>query len=121
MPDGKGRTTKKRIAAPANLTVEGELLDVGLPAPLPGITYVISIMRYKVLRVVQGEYSYPYIFVGHDVPDLQSPQFQVSVHHRLQLTRKFPEHSSILNKFEDESRSVGVFFCVSFEVMHESS
>jgi|GEM_PF-6516190 len=99
------------------LTVEAELLDTGFPAPKPGVMYVISLMRYKVLKVLHGRYPHQFILVGHHVPDINSPQFQIGVRHRLQLTRKFPEHASILNKFKEEARNLDIFFCQSYEVL----
>ena len=99
------------------LTVEAELLDTGFPAPKPGVMYVISPMRYKILKVLQGSYPHQFILVGHHVPDLNSPQFQIGIRHRLHLTRKFPLHASILNKFEAEAHDLGTFFCLSFEVL----
>ena len=99
------------------LTIEARLLDVGLPAPKPGDMYIISLMRYEAMKVVRGKYPHQFILVGHSTPDLQSPQFQIGAVHRLQLSREFPKHSTILNKFENESRDAEFFFCLSFEVM----
>ena len=117
MSDGKDRSGNKKTGSRGQLTIEARLLDTGLPAPKPGDMYIISLMRYEVLKVVRGKYPHRLILVGHSMPDLQSPQFRIGVLHRLQLSREFPKRSSILNKFENELRDAGVFFCLSFEVM----
>ena len=100
------------------LIVEAELLDTGLSVPSPGDEYLISIMRYEVLNVLEGSYTHPQIFVGHDEPDLTSPQFRVGARHRLHLTRDFPEYAGTLNKFGVEARKVGIYFCLSFDVIN---
>lgn len=117
MPDDKNKAGRKRTASRGQLTIEAKLLDPGLPAPLPGDMYTISLMRYEVLKVLRGEYPHRFIFVGHSAPDLHSPSFRVGVVHRLQLSRKFPRRSDILNKFENEPHDAGVFFCLSFEAI----
>ena len=103
----------------ARLVLDAELLDTGLVAPKPGFVYVISIMRYRVITVVHGKYANEHVFVGHHVPNLASPEFRIGVRQRLQLTREFPKGSTTLNGFEEESRSAGVFFCLSFEVLSD--
>ena len=115
MPSGKDK--QKNLPSQEQLVVEAELLDTGMEAPGPGIMYIISLMRYKVLKVVQGVYPYQFILVGHHVPDLNSPEFHIGVRHLLHLSKDFPDHANILNKFQDESDQEGVFFCVSFEVL----
>ncbi len=117
MAGGKDKIGRNRVG---QLTIEARLLDVGLPAPKPGDMYIISLMRYEVLKVVRGKYPHQFILVGHSTPDLQSPQFRIGIVHRLQLTREFPKHSSILNKFENESQDAGIFFCLSFEELARS-
>jgi hypothetical protein len=97
--------------------VEAELLDPGEPVPRPGDMYLVSLMRYKVLKVVRGKYRHRFILVGHHLPDLSSPDFRIGIRHRLELTREFPPHATLLNKFEAESREIGVFFCSSFQVL----
>jgi hypothetical protein len=104
-------------ASSVELIVDAEILDPGLPAPRPGGVYLIPIMRYRVLQVVHGTYPHPEIFVGHDQPDLQAPAFQPGVRHRLHLTRRFPAYASPMNPFRQETHGLGVFFCVSFEVI----
>jgi len=101
----------------SELTVEAELISIGEPAPRPGCIYVISLMLYKVLRILNGIYSDEFLLVGHKVPDLGAPEFQLGVRHRLNLTDEFPQYSSILNSFRDEKPDAGVFYCISFEVI----
>jgi hypothetical protein len=104
----------------AVLTIDAELIDVGEPAPRPGDMYIISLMLYKVLKVVHGTYPHQSVLVGHDTPDLTAPQFQSGRRHRLQLTNEFPPHASILNKFEREVGPGGIFFCTAFESLDSS-
>ncbi|MDD1744614.1 MAG: hypothetical protein LUQ20_02215 [Candidatus Methanoperedens sp.] len=120
MTDSKNKFERKAAISHGQLTVEAELLDIGFPVPRPGVMYVISLMRYKVLRVIRGRYPHQFILVGHHVPDLNSPQFQIGVLHRLDLTGRFPKHASILNKFDDEARDLGIFFCLSFDTITAS-
>ena len=117
MKTGKGKRRKKKTGSRGQLELEAELLDTGLLAPKPGDSYIIPIMRYRVLKVVAGQYPHQYVFVGHSMPDLQSPQFRIGARSRMRLTREFPEHATILNGFEDESRDTGVFFCLSFDAL----
>ena len=117
MSDDKDKAARKRTGSREQLTIEAMVMDTGLPAPKPGDMYIISLMRYEVLQVVRGKYPHQFILVGHSMPDLQSPQFRIGVLHRLQLSREFPKRSSILNKFENELRDAGAFFCLSFEVI----
>ena len=100
----------------AELVLVGELLDTGYPAPKPGPTYVIPLMRYRVVRVERGDYPHEHILVGHDLPQLGSPTLRIGDRYRLHLTSHFPERASILNKWEDDGRALGWFFCLSFEV-----
>lgn len=116
MPSDKDKPKRKRRTATV-LTIDAELIDTGEPAPRPGYMYIVSLMLYKVLKVIRGAYSQRFIHVGHHVPDLSSPEFQVGVRHRLRLTREFPPHASILNKFEREGRNMSIFYCRAFEVM----
>ena len=77
-------------------------------------------MCYKVLRVISGRYSHRVVFVGHHLPDLRSPQFQVGAQHRLELTTKFPKGASLLKPFKD-AEQVGVFFCMSFKQLDKKA
>jgi hypothetical protein len=99
------------------LVIVARLLDSGVPVPLPGDSYAISIMRYEVLAVVEGRYLHPVAFVGHDAPDIDAPAFMPGAKHLLRLTRTFPSEASVVDGFAAESRDVGTFYCVSFEVL----
>jgi hypothetical protein len=102
------------------LTIDAELVDPGEPAPQPGDMYIISLMLYRVLRVIRGTYPHQSVLVGHETPDLTAPQFQAGRRHRLQLTHEFPPHATILNKFEREVGRSGIFFCTAFESLDSS-
>jgi hypothetical protein len=99
------------------LVVDARIKDPGMQAPLPGYSFIISIMRYDVLRVVKGAYPYNEVFVGHEIADLSLPQFNVGAQHRLTLSREFPKYASVLNPFEKETLEKGTFFCISYELM----
>lgn len=113
MAENKRQAAGTETAQP--LIIEAELLDPGPPAPRPGDMYIISLMRYLVLKVLQGEYPHPFILVGHDLPDLSAQTFQIGARHRLYLVRLFPKHASILNKFEHKMTQAEIFFCSSFD------
>lgn len=117
MPTKKDKSKSQKSVSGEQLTVEAELLDPGIEAPVPGDSYVISLMLYEVLKVISGVYPHRLILVGHHVPDLNSLQFRVGVRHRLNLTQRFPEDATILNKFLGQIDNVGSFFCLSFEVL----
>lgn len=100
-----------------SLVVDATLRDAGNPAPQPGFVYIVSLMRYEILDVVDGEYPDSSIFVGHHSPNLMGPEFRVGASHRLRLTREFPRYATILDKFQTELSTTKPFFCVSFEVL----
>jgi hypothetical protein len=99
----------------AELVVEAELIDAGIPVPAKGEAWTISLMRYRVVQIVTGEYAHAELFVGHDEPDLDAAEFRAGVRHRLWLTRTFPERASILSATPE--RPHGAFFCLRFEVL----
>jgi hypothetical protein len=103
------------------MTLDGELLDVGAPAPKPGTMYVISIMRYAVLRVVRGTYGQAFVHVGHHMPDLSAPAFRIGARHRLELTTEFPTHATLLQPANAGDEKAGVFFCLKFEMLDGAS
>lgn len=98
------------------LVVDARLRDVGLQSPRPGVIYSVSLMQYEVLEVVQGIYSHPFIFVGHHLPDLGGAEFIVGAKHRLYLTKKFPEHASILDRYQTPISGREPYYCLRFEV-----
>ena len=105
-----------KIRAGAALVVDAKLLDTGAPAPKPGIVYVVSLMRYEVLRIIRGEYPHRSIFVGHRLPDLAAAEFRVGAVYRLYLTKQFPEHAGILDTFQTDVSKAMSFFCLLLEM-----
>lgn len=99
------------------LVIEGELLVLGPEPDLPGDTLSISVSKYRVLRVVAGDYAHPFIFVGHSFEDRMSPTFVAGVRHRLDLTLHFPPTASLLNPFVAETPQLSVYFCRSLTVL----
>lgn len=67
--------------------------------------------------MLAGHYAHPFILVGHSYEDRMSPTFVVGVRHRLDLTRRFPPHASLLNPFTAEAPQLGVYFCRSLTVL----
>lgn len=117
MPSDKDKPKRNGRSTAAVLTIDAELIDTGEPAPRPGDMYIVSLMLYKVLKAIRKTYPHRFVLVGHEVPDLSSPEFQIGIRHRLHLTREFPPHASILNKFEKEAGRGSIFFCTAFEVV----
>ena len=99
------------------LLVEAKLVDPGSPAPLPGIIHIVSLMQYKVLQIIRGQYAHSEIYVGHYLPNLDAPEFRPGVCHRLQLTQNFPDETSVLDKFQNAVSKSEQFFCTAFEVI----
>jgi hypothetical protein len=96
------------------LVVEADLIDPGIPVPAKGEAWVISLMRYTVVRVLEGEYPHSDLFVGHADAVADTPGFQPGVRHRLWLTRTFPEQATILSA--TATREGGAFYCLRFEL-----
>lgn len=109
-------STTKEGNPVVQLVVDARLLDVGIPSPKPGVIYSVSLMRYEVLEVIQGKYSHPFIFVGHHLPDLRGAEFNVGTKRRLYLTKEFPEHASILDKYQTPILGREAYYCLRFEV-----
>lgn len=107
----------RHIQPKVQFVVDAKLLDIGIPAPKPGVIYTVSLMHYEVLDVIHGEYSHSSIFVGHHLPNLAGSEFRIGTCHRLQLTNEFPQHASILDKFQTDMSRTKPFFCLSFEVV----
>jgi hypothetical protein len=99
------------------LVLDAELEDPGRQAPRPGALYVIAVMRYRVLAVIEGEYAHDHVYVGHHWADLEAPEFQPGVRHRLELTTDFPDGATLLNEFDVSVE--GVFYCTSFELLED--
>ncbi len=97
------------------MILEAELEDPGLQAPAPGSLYVIGVMRYRVLHVLEGSYAHEHVYAGHHSADLSRPEFQPGARHRLHLTPEFPAGATLLNEFDVSTE--GVFYCTSFELL----
>lgn len=95
------------------LILDAELVDPGQPMPPPGIFHGIALMRYRVLRVIEGEYKHSETHVGHAQANPKDPTFQQGARHRLYLTSAFPEHVSVLGV--EQSSPGQVFFCLRLE------
>jgi hypothetical protein len=66
-----------------------------------------------VLRVVEGDYSDPDLYVGHDGASRSHPVFRPGARHRLYLTRAFPEGVSVIGL--EKAGPSGAYFCVRYE------
>jgi hypothetical protein len=98
----------------ATLEIEAEVIDPGPSTPPPGVTYFIPITRYRVLKVLHGDYGHDVILVGHD--PFKRPPLTVGARHRLRLTREFPEQSTPVNPFTADGHR-GLFFCKSVTLL----
>lgn len=98
------------------LVVDARLMDVGIPSPKPGMIYSVSLMHYEILKVIHGNYCHPFIFVGHHLPGLGGMEFIVGTKHRLYLTKEFPEHASILDKYQTPISGTESYYCLRFEM-----
>jgi hypothetical protein len=96
-----------------DLIVEAELIDPGPEMPPPGIFHGVALTHYRVLRVVEGEYSDPDLYVGHDGASRGNPAFRPGARHRLYLTRAFPEGVSVVGL--EKAGPSGAYFCVRYE------
>ena len=96
-----------------DLVIEAAVDTPGPQAPLPGHGHAISITRYRVLRVIRGEYSHAFVLVGHDRADMNSGEFRPGVRKRLELSRRFPPHTTQLNKFVRDNPGVVTYYCVN--------
>jgi hypothetical protein len=94
------------------LVLDAEVDTPGPQAPTPGHSHAISVTRYRVLRVLQGQYQHPIALVGHDRADMASSEFLPGVRKQLELTSKFPPHTTQLNPFTRENPGIPVYYCV---------
>jgi len=97
------------------IVVEAEVVEPGPPVPAPGDSYVISITRYRVLKVLKGRYRHDFLLVGHDPFAKVQPNLAPGVRHRLELTVSFPAQASQLNPFATEALRIGIYYCKSFK------
>ncbi len=123
VPAADGGSTARDPAMPGTsgrqpeLVLEAELETPGPQVPAPGHAHVISVSRYRVLRVVHGSYAHPVVLVGHDRADMRSAAFQAGVRHRLELVRQFPPNTSLQQPFASEAGVYGTYFCVAYRVL----
>lgn len=99
------------------LVLDALLEDPGRQAPRPGALYVIALMRYRVLAVIEGDYPHEHVFAGHHWADLSAPEFQSGVRHRLELTPQLPAGATLLHDFDVGADDV--FYCTAFEVVRK--
>jgi hypothetical protein len=99
----------------AELIVDARLEDPGRQEPMPGDTYTLSVMRYAVERVVEGDYTHQELFAAHAWADLGSPEFQPGTRHRLWLTREIPPRATWTVDWEPAPG--GILFCLRYEVL----
>src|SRR4051794_2119154 len=107
-------STTNEDSHPVQLVVDAKLMDIGIPAPKPGIIYSVSLMQYELLKVISGKYCHSLIFVGHHLPNLSGPEFMVDTKHRLYLTKEFPEHAGILDKYQTLISRTEPYYCLRF-------
>lgn len=76
---------------------------------------MLSVMRYRVERTVEGEYPYDELYAAHHWADLASSDFQPGVRHRLSLTHETPAGANWTPAWD--TSPMGVLFCLSYEVL----
>jgi hypothetical protein len=91
------------------LVLDAELIDPGPQTPQPGFFHVIALIRWRVLAVVEGEYAFDEVDVGH--PDAAA--FAVGDRRRLHLVRDFPDGVNVLGA--ERAGPGGAFFCIDSE------
>ena len=106
--------------AEVQLVLEAEVDTPGPPVPLPGHSHMISITRYRVLRVMRGAYTHPMALVGHNGAHMNPPEFRRGVRKILDLSLGFPPHSTQLNPFTRENPGIPVFYCVAARVIGDA-
>ena len=99
------------------LVIDAQLDTPGPQAPDPGHAHVISVSRYRVLRVLLGQYTNAFILVAHDRADMSSANFLPGVNKRLELTLKLPAHTSMLKPFPDKDPGFPVYYCVAVQLL----
>jgi hypothetical protein len=99
----------------SELVVEATLEDPGPPAPALGVLYLVSLMRYSVERVLEGEYPHRELYAGHAGADLASHAFHPGARHRLELTRTFPQRASVESAFD--VGELGAWYCERYELL----
>ena len=92
-----------------DLVVIAVLRDPGRALPAPGDEYALAVMRYEVETVVAGEYPHRDLFVA----DPEAAEFSPGTRHRLELSRRLPEHATLL--CDHDTRAFGVFYCLARE------
>jgi len=93
------------------LIIEGVLLVLGPEPTLPGDTLSISVSKFQVDKVISGRYEGTSILVGHSYDERMS--LEEHMRYRLNLTREFPEHATLLNPFQAEEPRLPVYYCIS--------
>jgi hypothetical protein len=102
------------------LVLDAQVDTPGPQAPTPGHSHAISVTRYRVVRVLQGRYQHPFALVGHDGADMASPEFRPGVRKRIELTLKFPRHTTQLNPFTRENPGIPVYYCVTSRLISQA-
>jgi hypothetical protein len=96
------------------IIVDAELIEPAPFAPGHGSSYVILIARYRIIKVIRGEYRYSEILVGQD----DAPSLAVGRRQRLTLTSAFPARASLLDPFMQEALRRGVYYCKGYTPLH---
>ena len=90
-----------------DLVVVAVLRDPGRAVPAPGDEFALAVMRYEVETVLAGEYPHRDLFVA----DSAAAEFGPGARHRLELSRRLPEHATLLSDYD--TRGFGVYYCLA--------
>jgi hypothetical protein len=92
------------------LVVDAEVVSPAAALPPPGFTRALQVDRYRVLRVISGDYEHQELFGARDAGE----PFVAGEQLRLRLESELPEGSTPVIDDPVAVNRVGLYFVVSF-------
>jgi hypothetical protein len=92
------------------LVVEAEVLSPAAEMPPPGFIRALQVDRYRVLRIIQGQYDHEEIYAARDAGEA----FAVGDQLRLTLSPQVPEGATPVIDDPVAVNRVGLYFVISF-------
>jgi hypothetical protein len=93
------------------LVVEAEVVTPAAALPPPGFTRALQVDRYRVLRVISGEYDHEELFAARDAGEA----FIVGDRLRLTLSPQLPEGGTPMIEDPVAVNRLGLYFVAMFE------
>jgi len=93
------------------LVVDAEVVAAAGALPPPGFTRALQVDRYRVLRVLEGEYDREELFAARDAGE----PFAIGDRLRLTLSTELPEGATPLLEDPVAASVLGLFFVVASE------